>query len=107
MVAADVTPRTGLTLADRVGAGPEWLMTALAAVAWLFAFLLARRRRRAHPVADQSGKVAVSAGGPVSMVEAEQAGDHGDESKAGPDGAGGAKTETVEARTEESRKAPA
>lgn len=77
VVTADVTPRTGTTLADRVGSGPEWVMTALALAAWAFAFLVALRARRradgagpgaggdrsgepARPAAD--GDVAVAAG---------------------------------------------
>ncbi|HEV2633778.1 MAG TPA: apolipoprotein N-acyltransferase [Actinocrinis sp.] len=61
VVAADITPRTGLTLADRVGAAPEWVMTGLAAAAWLLAFARARRRA-VRPGADTSGKVAASDG---------------------------------------------
>jgi apolipoprotein N-acyltransferase len=98
VVAADVTPRTGLTLADRVGAAPEWLMTVLAAAAWLFAFLLARRRRRADPITAMSGRVAVPDGGPVPSAGTEQV---------GGDGGVKTKTETVQASTEEARKAPA
>lgn len=60
VVAADITPRTGLTLADRVGAMPEWVMSALACAAWLFALLIARRRRRVELAGQASALVAAS-----------------------------------------------
>jgi apolipoprotein N-acyltransferase len=47
VVAAEVTPRTGLTLADRLGAWPEWAMSALALAACAAA---ARAGRRGTPV---------------------------------------------------------
>ncbi len=43
VVAAEVTPRTGLTLADRVGAWPELAMAAAALAAWALAVTRARR----------------------------------------------------------------
>jgi apolipoprotein N-acyltransferase len=43
VVAADVTPRTGLTLADRVGAWPELTMTAAALLGWALAVRAGRR----------------------------------------------------------------
>lgn len=43
VVAADVTPRTGLTLADRVGAWPELAMTVIALLAWAAAVRVGRR----------------------------------------------------------------
>jgi apolipoprotein N-acyltransferase len=45
VVAADVTPRTGMTLADRVGAWPELAMSAAALGAWALATVLRRTRR--------------------------------------------------------------
>jgi hypothetical protein len=49
-----VTPRTGLTLADRIGAWPEAAMTFAALVAWVFAPLLARRAARRTAVTEPS-----------------------------------------------------
>ncbi len=46
VVAAEVTPRTGLTLADRVGAWPELAMAAAALIAWAFGVRAARRGGR-------------------------------------------------------------
>jgi apolipoprotein N-acyltransferase len=43
VVAADVTPRTGLTLADRVGAWPELAMAAAALAAWALGVRAGRR----------------------------------------------------------------
>ena len=43
VVAAEVTPRTGLTLADRVGAWPELAMTAAALIGWALAIRVNRR----------------------------------------------------------------
>jgi apolipoprotein N-acyltransferase len=72
VVAATVTPRTGLTLADRVGAAPEWLMTLLACGAWLVAFLLARRHR-VRAGAEASGRVTAADGAAVPAPSSEQA----------------------------------
>jgi apolipoprotein N-acyltransferase len=72
VVAADVTPRTGLTLADRVGAAPEWLMTGLAAGAWALALLFARRRR-VRAMTGRSGRVTAADGVPVPAPSSEQA----------------------------------
>jgi apolipoprotein N-acyltransferase len=60
IVAAEVTPRTGLTLADRVGALPEIAMTFAALAAWAFALALALRAGRRTAVtgsAEPSGTV--------------------------------------------------
>lgn len=46
VVSAQVTPRTGQTLALRLGAGPEWVMTGLGLLAWAWAAAAGRRRRR-------------------------------------------------------------
>lgn len=46
VVAAEVTPRTGQTLAIKLGAGPEWVMTALGLLGWAWAAYAGRRRRR-------------------------------------------------------------
>jgi apolipoprotein N-acyltransferase len=46
VVAAEVTPRTGLTLATRLGAAPEWAMMGLGLLAWAWAAAAGRRRRR-------------------------------------------------------------
>jgi apolipoprotein N-acyltransferase len=46
VVTAEVTPRTGQTLAIRLGAAPEWTMMALGLLAWAWAAALGRRRRR-------------------------------------------------------------
>ncbi|HEX4790545.1 MAG TPA: apolipoprotein N-acyltransferase [Actinospica sp.] len=46
VVSASVTPRTGQTLATRVGAAPEWVMTGLGLLVWALAAALGRRRRR-------------------------------------------------------------
>jgi apolipoprotein N-acyltransferase len=54
VVAAEVTPRTGLTLADRAGIWPELAMTAAALAAWALASLTGRRRAVARPPAQQS-----------------------------------------------------
>jgi apolipoprotein N-acyltransferase len=43
VVAADVTPRTGFTLADRVGVWPEVVMAAAGLAAWALALLAGRR----------------------------------------------------------------
>lgn len=47
VVAAEVTPRTGLTLADRVGAWPELAMAAGAVAAWALAIARGRERHAA------------------------------------------------------------
>jgi apolipoprotein N-acyltransferase len=59
VVAAEVTPRTGLTLADRVGAWPELAMTAAALIGWALAMRAGRRA------------TAVSAAAPVTVEAAE------------------------------------
>jgi apolipoprotein N-acyltransferase len=59
VVAAEVTPRTGLTLADRVGAWPELAMTAAALIGWAFALRAGRRA------------TAVSAAAPVTVEAVE------------------------------------
>lgn len=46
VVTADVTPRTGQTLAIRLGAAPEWAMMILGLLAWAWAAANGRRRRR-------------------------------------------------------------
>jgi apolipoprotein N-acyltransferase len=46
VVTADVTPRTGETLAIKVGAVPEWIMMVLGLLAWAWAAAAGRRRRR-------------------------------------------------------------
>jgi len=46
VVSAEVTPRTGQTLAIRLGAAPEWAMTALGLLGWAWAAYAGRRRRR-------------------------------------------------------------
>lgn len=46
VVAAEVTPRTGQTLAIKLGAAPEWAMTALGLLGWAWAAYAGRRRRR-------------------------------------------------------------
>jgi apolipoprotein N-acyltransferase len=46
VVSAEVTPRTGQTLATRVGADPEWVMMILGLLAWAWAAYAGRRRRR-------------------------------------------------------------
>jgi len=46
VVADEVTPRTGQTLAIRLGADPEWVMMALGLLAWAWAAYAGRRRRR-------------------------------------------------------------
>lgn len=46
VVAAEVTPRTGQTLAIRLGALPEWVMAGLGLLAWAWAAAQGRRRRR-------------------------------------------------------------
>jgi len=71
VVAAEVTPRTGLTLADRVGAAPEWAMTFLACAAWLLAFLLARRDRL-RILSDRSGRVTAADGVPAPAPSSEK-----------------------------------
>ena len=57
VVAAEVTPRTGQTLAIRLGAAPEWVMMVLGLLAWAWAAAAGRRRRRldaAFAVAPES-----------------------------------------------------
>ena len=69
VVAAEVTPRTGQTLAIRLGAEPEWVMTGLGLLAWAWAAYRGRRRRllaaafttAAHPDAADAGDSAVTA----------------------------------------------
>ena len=46
VVADEVTPRTGQTLAIRLGADPEWVMMALGLLGWAWAAYVGRRRRR-------------------------------------------------------------
>jgi apolipoprotein N-acyltransferase len=46
VVTADVTPRTGQTLAIRLGAAPEWVMMVLGLLAWAWAIAAGRRGRR-------------------------------------------------------------
>ena len=46
VVAAEVTPRTGETLATRLGAAPEWAMMLLGLLAWAWAAAAGRRGRR-------------------------------------------------------------
>ncbi|MBR7830101.1 apolipoprotein N-acyltransferase [Actinospica sp. MGRD01-02] len=58
VVSAEVTPRTGQTLAIRLGAAPEWAMMGLGLLAWAWAAAAGRRRRRvetAFATAGQSG----------------------------------------------------
>lgn len=59
VVTADVTPRTGLTLADRVGAWPELAMTGLGLAAWLLAAFGGRRAARRKGSAE-SGTLAAA-----------------------------------------------
>jgi len=83
VVTADVTPRTGETLALRLGAAPEWAMLALGLLAWAWAAALGRRRRRvdaafatAEPAAPGVGDGAVtasSAGGDTVKEAASEA----------------------------------
>jgi apolipoprotein N-acyltransferase len=95
VVTADVTPRTGQTLAIRLGAAPEWVMMVLGLLAWAWAAYAGRRRRRldaafatgpgapAEPAAEQPVPVAAGHAGdapePVTVGAAatapEQAGD--------------------------------
>jgi apolipoprotein N-acyltransferase len=46
VVSAEVTPRTGQTLAVRLGADPEWAMMILGLLGWAWAAYAGRRRRR-------------------------------------------------------------
>ena len=46
VVSAEVTPRTGQTLAIRLGAAPEWVMMGLGLLAWAWAAAVGRRRKR-------------------------------------------------------------
>jgi apolipoprotein N-acyltransferase len=46
VVSAEVTPRTGQTLALRLGAAPEWVMMGLGLLAWAWAAAVGRRRKR-------------------------------------------------------------
>lgn len=59
VVAADVTPRTGFTLADRVGAWPEAAMAAAALVAWALALRAGRRSALGGP-SNGSGTLSAS-----------------------------------------------
>ncbi|HEU5333687.1 MAG TPA: apolipoprotein N-acyltransferase [Actinocrinis sp.] len=72
VVAADITPRTGLTLADRVGAWPEAAMAAAALVAWALAIRAGRRTAACGP-ADAFGGLSASrpraGSGPDSPAE--------------------------------------
>jgi apolipoprotein N-acyltransferase len=104
VVAADITPRTGLTLADRVGAAPEWAMSALACAAWLFALLIARRRRRVEPAGQASALVATS--GRASDGAANGAPDGAPVPAPGGEQAAEQAVEEVNTQTE-ARKAPA
>jgi len=57
IVAAKVTPRTGLTLADRVGAWPELAMTAVALIACAAAVRVGRRdAETARPALAQAAQ---------------------------------------------------
>lgn len=60
VVAAEVTPRTGRTLAIRLGAAPEWALTGLGLLAWAWAAGAGRRRRR-EALAFQSADNQVTA----------------------------------------------
>lgn len=80
VVSAEVTPRTGQTLAIRLGAAPEWVMMGLGLLAWAFAAALGRRRKRLDaafatvaepaPVAASDGAVTASSATGVQGVEA-------------------------------------
>lgn len=59
VVAADVTPRTGLTLADRAGAWPEAAMAAAALAAWALAIRAGRRTPACGP-SDAFGSLSAS-----------------------------------------------
>jgi apolipoprotein N-acyltransferase len=60
VVSAEVTPRTGQTLAIRLGAAPEWAMTGLGLLAWAWAAAAGRRRKR-HEAAFATAEPAASA----------------------------------------------
>ena len=60
VVSAEVTPRTGQTLAVRLGAAPEWVMMGLGLLAWAWAAAAGHRRRRealAFQSPDLSGQL--------------------------------------------------
>ena len=61
VVSAEVTPRTGQTLAIRLGAAPEWVMMGLGLLAWAWAAAAGRRRKRletAFATAEEPGGAA-------------------------------------------------
>jgi apolipoprotein N-acyltransferase len=70
VVAAEVTPRTGLTLADRVGAWPELAMTAVALLAWAAAVRAGRRSAvAAAPVEPAQAQAMQPEQGSLQSVE--------------------------------------
>lgn len=68
VVAADITPRTGFTLADRVGAWPEAAMAAAALIAWALA-LRAGRRSALGGTSHGSGTLSASPQPDVERLE--------------------------------------
>jgi apolipoprotein N-acyltransferase len=80
VISAEVTPRTGQTLAIRLGADPEWAMMILGLLAWAWAAYAGRRRRRldaAFGVAPESATqtlidsaVTASSGGGAAAIQA-------------------------------------
>jgi apolipoprotein N-acyltransferase len=68
VVAADVTPRTGFTLADRVGAWPEAAMAAAALITWALA-LRAGRRSALGGTSHGSGTLSASPQPDVERLE--------------------------------------
>ncbi len=75
VVAAEVTPRTGLTLADRLGAWPELAMTAAALIGWALAMRAGRRATAvsaAAPVAVEAVEATAMQPEPVRLQSVEQ-----------------------------------
>lgn len=85
IIAADVTPRTGLTLADRVGVWPELAMTAGALLTWAAGVRVGRRRpATVQPVVQPT--VQPDSGGSQSVQSPESVRPHSGE---GPGGGSG------------------
>jgi apolipoprotein N-acyltransferase len=68
IVSAEVTPRTGFTLATRLGADPEWAMMILGLLGWALAAAAGRRRRRLDAAFGTTPKSATQTAGDSAVT---------------------------------------
>ena len=68
IVSAEVTPRTGFTLATRLGADPEWVMMILGLLGWALAAAAGRRRRRLDAAFGTTPKSATQTAGDSAVT---------------------------------------